>query len=72
MKLKTRTIKTHKRDPKMANSPYGEFFFDYNDGQKTHDEKMTLKTFLEKRTVYKSKVFQQESNNQQDDEDEEP
>ena len=53
LKLNSRTIKTHKRDKIMANSPFGEFLFDYNDGQKTHDEKMTFKYFLEKRTVYK-------------------
>ena len=53
----TRTIKSHHMDPRLKNSPYGEFVFDYNDGQTTVDEEMTLKMYLEKRTYYKSKVF---------------
>lgn len=44
--IKTRTIKTHKKDPSLKDTPQGEFVFDYNDGQKVHDEEMTIRDFI--------------------------
>lgn len=55
--IKSRTIKTHKRDASLKDTPQGEFIFDYNDGQKVHDEDMTIRNFIEVRNAYRTKVF---------------
>ena len=60
LKLMTRTIQTSVRDAKQAETPYGEWVFDYTDGQHVHNEEMSLASYLEKRTLYKTKVFEAE------------
>lgn len=45
------------KDPTQAETPYGEWVFDYTDGQEIDDEYMTLASYLETRQLYKTKVF---------------